>query len=296
MTAQTKRTNKRIHQPSRFARAIPLVLIFAVLSALILATIVLRQQQQLATRTSTPPVSSEPVDHVATHFEIIETETDAVWNVTLNHRCRGEVKYVEPQNAGTDDAAKIPYCLGTNTLSVSTGETSEEEPIIDTRVSTSANDAPTLARIDRIRSQKTLLITYDAIPCTFSDDSCGVGVGYVGANIAYNVATKTSRILANMPGIGTPVWNTSGTKALFPVVQVGGAGCDDGPIVGYDLLEDTSGPVTDDAACEFEDGIGSDVEGNPLPEWGPVFWTSDDTFTAILLQTDGTVKQIVATF
>lgn len=77
---------------------------------------------------------------------------------------------------------------------------------------------------------------------------------------------------------------------------VSGAGCDDGPILGYDLTTDATKALTTERACAFDNSLRQDVEDNPFPVWGPTFWTSDDTFTSVLLGTDGKWEQIDGTF
>ncbi len=270
-----------------------MVLIFV---TLLLAGIVIKQNddlQILVAQSNWRPEIQR--DHVAETFEIIDSAMPSTMSVRLNHECKGEVRYVAPVvGGGLGNEESLVYCVGTNRL-VAVDATGSDV-VLDSRVSMSINDAPVLLGVERIPGSFTVLATFMAVPCTFSTDDCGVGAGLVGANIAYNSLAHTVRSLKNYPSVGTPVWNNAGTKAVFPVMQIGGAGCDDRAIVGYDLENDIAKNVTTEVACEFDFGNATDVEGNPLPEWGPIFWSSNNVFIAALLQTDGTWDEVEGEF
>lgn len=263
---------------------------------LLLAGIVLKQNNDLR-GVAAQGDQMQPIqrDHVTNEFEVIDSSMPSTMNVVLNHECKGEVRYVAPAiNGDLADEISVAYCVGTNRL-VAVDATGSDV-VLDSRISTSINDAPVLLSAERIPNTHTILATFLTVPCTFSADDCGVGAGFVGANLAYNSLAHTVRSLKNYPSVGTPVWNNAGTKAIFPVVQIGGAGCDDGALMGYDVENDVAQLVTTEIACEFDYGTATDVEGNPLPEWGPIFWSSNNAFIAALLQTDGTWDEVKGEF
>ena len=303
------KTNERTSPSRRPVRAsrMPMALMLLLIVACVLLGFVLKQNTDIVARLNTSELSEPGVvsqDHVTDGFETLREVSVA--SLRFAYQCRGKVQYVAPAIGGYfSGQASVPYCVGSNRLIAT--DTVKTSYILATSVSSSAEDAPIFLSTEYVpvlsteslslnARRGTVILRYGVTACSYIDNGCGVGMTSDVSVYAFDIATKETRVLVQYPRLGEAVWNRSGTKALFPVVQVGGAGCDDGPIVGYDLLEDTSEPVTDETACEFEDGIGSDVEGNPLPEWGPVFWTSDDAFTAVLLQVDGTVKQVSETF
>lgn len=222
--------------------------------------------------------------------------------LTFVHECQGEVRVSEVVPGGMFRDATAKYCVGKNFLSMKDAGAAEIELMSET-ASTSTEDAPILTSVTFVSAHKgnlngTILVEYGVVPCSVSEDGCGVGMASNAATYAVNAATKEVRLIA-FPG-GRPIWNNAGTKAIYPVVQRGGAGCDDGPIVGYDLTTDTSKALTTEVACEFAPGqnpkSNTDVEGNPRPSWGPTFWTSDSTFTTEILGVDGKWTQIDGTF
>lgn len=222
--------------------------------------------------------------------------------LTFVHECQGEVKTSEVVPGGMFQDASTKYCVGKNFLSMKDAGAAEIA-LMSEMTSTSTEDAPILTSVTFISAHKgnlngTLLVEYGVVPCSISEDGCGVGMVSNADTYAVNAATKEVRIIA-FPG-GRPIWNNAGTKAIYPVVQRGGAGCDDGPISGYDLTTDSSKALTTEVACELAPGqnpkSNTDVEGNLRPSWGPTFWTSDSTFTASILGIDGKWRQIDGAF
>lgn len=220
------------------------------------------------------------------------------------HECQGTVVTPPPFSYMSDDAVMPSYCVGKNFLSVK-DMAGAEIALVSESTSTSAEDAPILGSVTWVRhypvgrnigNNGMILIEYGIVPCSVSEDACGVGLPANNVTFAMDLPTQGIRPIQNYPESGTPIWNASGTKAIFPVTQRGGAGCDDGPILGYDLLKDETRALTTERACEFDNGPSQDVEGNLFPVWGPTFWTSNDTFTSVLLGTDGKWRQIDGTF
>ena len=227
--------------------------------------------------------------------------------LTFVHECQGEVKVSEVVSGGKFGMGTTKFCVGKNFLSMKDAGAAEIALMSET-VSTSTEDASILTGIEFVPSSDvmetgrlngTILVSYAVMPCSISKDGCGVGNPTNFVTYAVDVATKEVRPIANYPGGGTPIWNDAGTKAIFPVVQVGGAGCEDRPISGYDLTTDASKPLTTEVACEFTskpERNTARLDGNPLPSWGPVYWTSDSTFMTTILGIDGKWKQIDGTF
>lgn len=258
------------------------------------------------------PVATEPAEENATQPDDTSGDAKAVSSktvfsgkdaLTFVHECQGEVKTSVPVPGGMFKDATAQYCVGKNVLSMKDSGGAEIAKMSET-VSTSAEDAPILESVTWVPGHAgrktvsrvgTVLVAYGVAPCSISEDGCGAGMVSNLVTYGVDVATKEVRTL-HYASRGTPVWNDAGTKAIFPVVQVGGAGCEDRPISGYDLTTDTWKVLTTEAACEFSGGPGTDVEGNPLPSWGPTFWTSNDTFTTEILGVDGKWRQIDGTF
>lgn len=258
------------------------------------------QQTESAQSATTAP--DEIIPRTTNGFETIYSQSffdiSQSQALTFVQKCQGEVKIAEHvQGSGFGTDAGSAYCIGDNALMVNNAA-GEEIVTVETSTSTNVEDAPVLRQITLVGTPKkgTMLIEYGVFPCTLSGDECGVGGWNIQVTYAYDIQSATVRSIMHYPKFGEPFWNNSETKAIFPVVQIGGAGCDDRPLVGYDLLNDTTKTLTTEVGCEFDHGNASDVEGNPLPEWGPVIWTGDDTFTAILLGTDNVWKQINGTY
>ena len=166
--------------------------------------------------------------------------------------------------------------------------------------STSLNDAPILDEVDAIglvnRANCYLHLRLSIVD--FSKRVVNFGQPHHYINHLYDPSQGSPLAsLSNYPKYGTLVWNWLGTKALVPVEQVGGAGCDDGSLVGYDLLADEVVALTDEIGCEFFQGEAKDVTGDEVrAEWGPAYWSGKDEYTTVLLSQDGTWKEITGTF
>lgn len=277
--------------------------------ALLVITLLMKQNKMLVQNVDTAlsmiaPTSTAVAgaEHVAGDFETISEKSfsaTAGKDREFIHQCKGTIKTVVPLAygyLGSEDVAS--YCVGTNQLVYV--DTLGNETVLSETVSTSADDAPMIYNITHLRgteSKNTYLISYGAIPCSYVDDECGVGMASNYVNMAFDTATETLRTLVHYPEFGEALWNSEGTKAIFPVTQVGGAGCDDEQIVGYNLETDETVVLTERAACAEETlGSSTDVEGNPLPAWGPVIWTSPTTFTTTILETNGTWTTVNGTF
>ena len=220
--------------------------------------------------------------------------------LTFVHECQGRVLTPRPFSYMDEDAEMPSYCVGTNVLSVRNADGTEVAKVAES-VSTSAKDAPILGDVSWVPARGgnmngTVLVEFGHNDCSVTEDDCGVGSPTNNVTYALSLATNEVRAIENYPGRGTPIWNGAGTKAIFPVTQVGGAGCDDGPIVGYDLAADATKALTEEVACEFSNGLSFDINGDAFPVWGPTFWTSDSEFTTILLDVNGTWKQIDGKF
>ncbi|MEK7620463.1 MAG: hypothetical protein AAB413_04485 [Patescibacteria group bacterium] len=211
--------------------------------------------------------------------------------ITLRHTCEGEVRR-------STELGKLFYCIGDNEL-VMTDVEGNERSLVE-MTSTSLNDAPILDEVDAIGlgEQSKLLFAFAAINCRLLEESCGAGQPHHYINHLYDPSQGSPLAsLSNYPKYGTLVWNWLGTKALVPVEQVGGAGCDDGSLVGYDLLADEVVALTDEIGCEFFQGEAKDVTGDEVrAEWGPAYWSGKDEYTTVLLSQDGTWKEITGTF
>jgi len=283
-----------------------LVLLLAVSSAVLALTILNREVETLHTSVKTVSIVVVPdsSSRITTTFETVSEKSEFVKEnkLVFSHLCKGEIDEVVPAVGGSfSEFSSIPFCIGENELVVT--DATGKQTLINSSISKSINDAPLLENITWVPINEggknptgTILIEYGVVPCTLSEDSCGVGSTQNNVAFALDIATKTARVLENYPEFGTVIWNNAGAKAIFPVVQVGGAGCDSEPIVGYDLTTDEQKILTTEFACEFTYGNATDVEGNPEPEWGPTFWTSDSTFTSTILGTDNVWKQIEGTF
>lgn len=229
------------------------------------------------------------------HEESVRAKGGNVW--VLSHRCDGtEVAAVPVPGGGTNYDA---WCDGTNRLVIVAPDGRELDA--DSTDADSPETAVELSDVSYVPGSSTILFSFQHLPCSFEEASCGVGLPTNPYNYAFkafvldDLATNL-RTISHFPERGTAIWNAAGTKAIFPVEQVGGAGCDEGPIVGYDLAEDRAFPATEETACQFQaNGTATDVEGNPVPEWGPVKWTGDNSFASVVYETDGTWNAIEGT-
>lgn len=211
--------------------------------------------------------------------------------ITLNHLCEGTVLLSgEPSNRS--------YCIGNNELIMV--NTQGEEQSLVTMVSSSIDDAPVLEEVETIGYGDSikLLFAFDVIGCSLTQESCGAGMPSHYVNYLYDPSQKSSLIsLSNYPEHGRLVWNGTATKALVPVKQVGGAGCDYSVLNGYDLLADKKTVLTKESGCEFQKGEATDVTGDTVrAEWGPAYWSGNKEYTTVILNTDGTWKEIIGTF
>jgi hypothetical protein len=217
----------------------------------------------------------------------------------LSHRCEGtEVRAEKIWGGGNKNYST--WCNGNNELVIVLPD--KTETIVTTIAADSPKNAVSLSDVSYVRGSSTVLFSFLHEDCMFEEETCGVGLSDSTVSYAFQISGSNGaqivvRPIKHFPVYGTPIWNDAGTKALFPFTQVGGAGCDDGPIDGYDLVTDTSISLTTETACLFEErGQATDVESNPMPEWGPLKWVGNDAFTTVIYQTDGTWKAINGTF
>ncbi|MEY4723740.1 MAG: hypothetical protein RLZZ324_1253 [Candidatus Parcubacteria bacterium] len=220
--------------------------------------------------------------------------------VGITHRCKGAVK----RSTAFGDARDASYCIGTNILEFT--DAAGKRTDIESSVSTGPKDAPILLDVAIAapphppydEGARTVLVSYGVIPCTFTEDDCGVGMDWNHVTLAVDGATGSVRHIKNYPAFGYAVWNGAGTKAFFPAVQVGGAGCDMGRIVGYDLLTDAAKDLTKESACPFDGDAAFEITGKfKEPQWGPIIWGSHgDTITAALLGIDGKWRTVEGSY
>lgn len=229
--------------------------------------------------------SQEQGVSLADEYAVITQKTVA-WNggvYQFTHRCKGEVKVADQQS--------VPFCIGSNQLVVI--DPTSVVKVLKTESVDSAADAPVLLSTHLVPgSQKgSLLISYTVDTCTTTND-CGVGMptNYVGW--VYNLSDQSLRGLSNYPEFGRPVWNTSGTKAVFIPSTCGGAGCNVAPLTGYVLGMDTVSEVTTVKAAGSENEQAQDVQGNRLAQWGSVTWNTDSSFTAAMRLEDGSTQRV----
>lgn len=211
--------------------------------------------------------------------------------ITLQHLCEGTVLQ-------SDLPDHRSYCIGDNELVLVDAQGDERSLV--TLTSSSIDDAPILEGVEVIGygDSTKLLFAFDVIGCRLTEESCGAGMPSHYVNYLYDPSQEPALVpLSNFPQQGRLVWNGIATKALVPVKQVGGAGCDEGTLRGYDLLADETVVLTKESGCEFHRGEATDVTGDTVrAEWGPVYWSGNAEYSTVILNSDGTWKELIGTF
>ena len=279
---------------NKLKNLIPWICCLAIL--LISSVIFVYQQQNCLNQNSKINITSAPEQTKTAEPTVIVKETVEAdgQEFIFTQTCDGQKLFFTQLN-------KLPYCIGENNVLI-TDQDGNQKTLVTVQ-STSIDDAPLLTQVARVRAigknNDKILFGFMVLECTLTDDTCGVGIPWNNINYVYNPFDQKLSVIKYYPGTGTPIWNQFGTKALFPVVQVGGAGCESGSPIGYNLETDTVDKLTKETACEFSRGA-ADVEGNPMPEWGTLYWSGTEngkeTFTTTILNPDGTWKEITGSF
>lgn len=226
-------------------------------------------------------------------YQTIVQKTIA-WNgkvYQFQHRCKGTVVVAPDQS--------IPFCIGDNELSIL-------DPVLgslkELKKETIANvaDANVFFDAELIPSSEksgNVLISYAKDLCMTTND-CGVGMPTNYVTSVYNLEKHTLKGLVNYPRDGKPVWNPSGTKAIFYPDTCGGAGCEAVFLGGYDLTNDKTKSITTvaGAANSVNDLKLNDVNGNALPVWSDIYWKNDTDFSASLVFPNNTTKVVTGKY
>ncbi len=141
-----------------------------------------------------------------------------------------------------------------------------------------------------------ILIFFFSDSCLTAGD-CGLGSPDVYATFAYS--GDRLRALRNYPHRdvvpeGGLIWNASGTKAIIASDTCGGAGCNEMPLSGYNLLTDRQRTITSLKAVNNQGP--ADVEGKPLSRWTFVKWINNSTFSATIVYPNGSKKLVSGKF
>jgi hypothetical protein len=213
--------------------------------------------------------------------------------IMMQYRCSGEIKKGVER---IGDPAEIPsFCIGDYELVATLGDRSI---VIASGHASNAQEAPVFLKAEPVASSTDALISFG--PNCASTGDCGVGMPRNEVNFVLHTKDGSVQSISHFPPNGFAVWNETATKALFIPETCGGAGCDVAPLIGYDLSADRSKDITNERAVGLgEDGRASDATdpvGNRLPVWQSVQWNAGDTFTATVLNSDGSTRKINGTF
>lgn len=252
-----------------------------------------KQVAQLVTNTVPAAVPTQPVV-VLDGFQVI-TQKTVNWNgtvVQIAHRCNGQVK------AGNKDGFGVSYCIGENQLVLIDAVSNMK--VLKAQTVTTAVDAPILLDAALIPSAQknsaNVLISFSKETCT-TMNNCDLGMPTNYVTFVYDLNSGLLRSITNYPQFGVPVWNPSGTKAIFVADTCGGAGCDVLPLDGYDLVSDTTKTVTTVKAASINGGgQATDESGNKLPQWGLVSWKDDINFMVTVNNGDGSQKVVTGKY
>jgi hypothetical protein len=213
----------------------------------------------------------------------IVNQKNATWNgqkYTITQYCEGSVRDEKIEVNGTySGQMSAPFCIGTNTLTLEHNgiEIKINEQKVDSVERALGLDFALGNGKPFITKNGDLLMEYAADACLTNSD-CGVGQPtYVNLDISLN--KDSARELNNFPEawFGDPIWNPAQTRAVFYPVT-GGAGCDTGPIIGYDLLKDKMVTTSQTACGALGDGelTGTDTSGNTKENgWTNLHWDND---------------------
>lgn len=233
------------------------------------------------------------------------------WNqkkYKFEHYCDGSVKLYK--NDSNKSGVVSPdetyyYCIGRNQLFLNLeGELS----LIKDEIISEAKDAPLFTDVKKLLPSSTVLISYSPNACITVND-CGIGMPTNYETIAFDLTDKTFRDIKNYPENGNAIWNKSGTKAVFYPETCGGAGCDEGAIIGYDLATDESKNISSEKAAydSSECGNGkncwancgspaSGTSGECLSVWDNLHWLDDNKVSATIISPSGDKQEILLTF
>ena len=222
----------------------------------------------------------------------------------FEHYCDGFVKLYknDANHSGLAPSdSTYYYCIGRNQLFLNLdGKLS----MIKDEIVSDAKDALLFTDIKRL-SSGVVLISYSANACV-TVNNCGVGMPSNYVTIAFNLADNTFREIKKYPSRGEAIWNRSGTKAVFYPETCGGAGCDEGSIVGYNLESDESKDVSSEKAAydSYNCGNGKNCWadcGSPdsngcLSVWDNLYWLDDDKVSATIISPNGEKQEISIIF
>lgn len=254
--------------------------------------------QQSATVSSPTASSSGQSLRTASTGQATQTPTNEyqtltqkmVGQVQFAQLCKGVAKEVYLFG---DERRPVSYCLGENQLVVI--QKGAESKVLLTQNITGDVNAPILIKVETVPSSNLVLISYSPEPCTTTGD-CGVGAPINYVTLAYNLKDGTVRAIKKYPSDGQPLWNASGTKAIFVPDTCGGAGCQAIPLIGYDLTQDATRSITTDKAVGTQETAARDASGQPLPKWGAIQWKNDSDFVANIIKIDGSTQEVAGKF
>ncbi len=238
----------------------------------------------------TPPTTSTAV--MFEQQSVSFTDAKGIVDFAIfEHTCAGQIV----PSLTIEGQKTVPYCVGKNTLTVTDRNRSITETI-DESDTTDASNSPLLLKVETTNaSGKTVLVSYAPETCA-TTANCGAGMPTHYVTIAYFPQTATYVKLHAFPSYGVPVWNPSGTKAVFYPESAGGAGYSEDVLIGYDVPTDNETSVTSErAAWDAHGAQPFNVEGTPLPAWSNIVWIDDDHFTALITNPDGTTKTVSGT-
>lgn len=241
--------------------------------------------------TIAPPSASSTGQADQTPTNEYQTLTQKmVDQVQFAQLCKGVAKEVYLFG---DERRPVSYCLGENQLVVIQKGTAPK--VLLTQNFAEDVNAPILIKVETVPSSNLVLISYSPEPCTTTGD-CGVSAPINYVTLAYNLKDGTVRAIKKYPSDGQPLWNTSGTKAIFVPDTCGGAGCQAIPLIGYELTQDATRSITTDKAVGTTESQAADASGVPLPRWGAVQWKTDTDFVANLIKIDGSTQEVAGKF
>jgi hypothetical protein len=252
-------------------------------------------KNQISSQSSPMEVSASDAQKVAEGTVIDEKILDVnEKRIAFQYRCSGEAKKgLDRINMLT---GILSYCVGDYSLVAVVGDQAVD---IASGHAVDGHDAPVLQKVELLSDKGNVLISFDSSCASTLDCGAGMPTNYV--TYLFRMNDLSSKVISNFPPLGTPVWNILETKALFIPDTCGGAGCSMAPIIGYDLANDSATDLTEEKAVGIsgEDISYSDVTdamGDRLPVWKSAGWNVGDTFTAIMIDIDGSQKQVKGTF
>lgn len=273
----------------------------AIVTALGLGIVVCMQQSEITSlkkQLSSPsgPMETRDGDANKVFGSVIAERRVKVGNadIPLEYRCSGEVKK-SLETFGSEKPESLPYCVGDYEL---VALISGQSLVVSSGHAADGNDAPVLMGAENIGDQGIVLVSFK--PSCISMGDCGSGIPVNNQSFMIRTQDRSVQPIANVPPNGSPVWNPIHTKALFIPETCGGAGCDLAPVIGYDLASDRAKDLTKEKAV----GLGKDTSmtdatdpaGDRLPVWKSVEWDGNDEFKAVMVGSDGGVKNVMGKF